>query len=49
MEQERFELEPPTAEHHWLLDHHIEELLGMFCDAALLREINPDGVEQAFD
>jgi hypothetical protein len=38
-----------VVDDHWLLDHHIEELLGTFCDAGRMREINPDAVEQPFD
>ena len=34
--------EPPVVEDHWLLDHHIEEILDNFNHAARMRDSGPD-------
>jgi hypothetical protein len=36
-------------EDHWLLDHHIEEILDKFNEAARIRDSAPNGREPRFD
>lgn len=38
-----------TLDDHWLLDHHIEEVLGTFSEAARTREIDPDAADEPLD
>ena len=49
MEQESVDLERSTADDPWLLDHHIEEVLGALADAADEREIDQDAVDEPFE
>jgi hypothetical protein len=49
MEQDIAELELETADDHWPLDHHLEELLGALTDAARALEIGSDDVEEPFE
>jgi hypothetical protein len=49
MEQESVELERSTADDPWLLDHHIEELLGALADAAGVREFDQDAVDEPLE
>jgi hypothetical protein len=47
--QQNGQSESPIIEDERLLDHHIEEMLGAFRDAAGTREAGPPAVEQRPD
>lgn len=44
--QQNGQPERPTIEDERLIDHHIEEMLGAFRDAAGTRDAGPHAVEQ---